>query len=446
MATANPGATAELVRGGAPPIEIPLATVSAVAAALLVYVSGSFLVAEIPDAKREVQTLLVLVIAVAASFYLVSRPGRLLNPLTLFAIAKLITEIALRGQWTYVLDSLAAVLAMMVISCAPARSIEAGAKAIVTTAGIFAFMGIAQWAMLQADQRLDQYLLTISDDDHVQGIVEHPIALLGFIDTSRVFTFFGAQLYRMQSFALEPSLNVTYFLLPASLAFLLDARRSIIWGCVLLAFCLLSLSGSVYLTLGFSAICWLSVRVTGVRFTLPYGILMIMGVFLFAVAYFGLEPLLNAFVYLGTYAEFLYKSDSLINRSTGALINVDAALSAPLGSPRVSNIPGPWLINAILAAGWLGAALLFFYLRNMGRELDRFHRASPPWSARRVGSTLLLGALAVVVVFNDYQMSNYAGLVLLAFIYRIVVERANESVRHSSDGKIAPRGVSHATP
>jgi hypothetical protein len=83
------------------------------------------------------------------------------------------------------------------------------------------------------------------------------------------------------------------------------------------------------------------------------------------------------------------------------------------------------LINSALAAGWLGVLLLVWFLIRMGRQLDTFHRNSHWLSGRRVGSLLLLGVLAMVVVFNDYQMGNYAGLILLAFIYR-TIELSNQ--------------------
>jgi len=85
---------------------------------------------------------------------------------------------------------------------------------------------------------------------------------------------------------------------------------------------------------------------------------------------------------------------------------------------ELADLPGPMLVNAALAAAWLGVLLLVLFLRKLGQELDVFHSKSPPLGAQRFGSLLLVGALATVIVFNDYQMGNYAGLILLAFIYR----------------------------
>jgi hypothetical protein len=223
----------------------------------------------------------------------------------------------------------------------------------------------------------------------------------------------------MQSFAKEPSLNVIYFMLPACLAFFLKSR-SRLWGGVILAYCVLSLSGSVFLSLAFSGVMWLLLFVIPVRIALPYGMLGLMGAFLFAVKFFGLEPLMNAFEYLSQYGDFFHKGASLTDRTGGAILNMGAALGSPLGSSTISDIPGPWMINSALAAGWLGVLFLVLFLAGLGKQLDLFYANSRLWSTRALGVLLLLGALAMVVVFNDYQMGNFAGLILLAFIHRTI--------------------------
>ena len=386
---------------------------------MLIYVSGSFLAAGMLGVKRELQAFLMIPVAAAACYYFVSRPGRLLDPLICFSIVKVMTEIALRGQLSYVLDSLAALFALTVLACAPAKSFETGAKFAVMLAGILALMALIQWGMLVWDPRLGRYGLAVSDEGVVLNTVEHPIAILGLIPEGE-YSFLGQPLVRMQSFAKEPSLNVIYFMLPACMAFLLNSRSSLLWSNTILTFCVLSLSGSVFLTLAFTAVWWLLLRVTSVRFAVPYGMLIFMGAFLFTVAYFGYQPLLDGIAYIAQYGDFFSKTASLTDRSTGAIANLDAALASPFGSATISDIPGPWLVNSALAAGWLGVLLLVLFLRKLGQELDVFHSKSPPLGARRFGSLLLVGALATVIVFNDYQMGNYAGLILLAFIYRTI--------------------------
>jgi hypothetical protein len=422
----------ELSSGGpierrAPRVAMSVATVAVVASALLIYVSQAFMITEILGIKRLMQVLLIVPIAVAACYYFVSHPGRFFDPLIGFSIVKLATEIVLRGQLSYILDSLASVFALMVLACAPAQSFRAGVKLLVTFAGTMALMALTQWAMIMEDPGLVKFVIEVSDDGAIINTIEHPIAVLA-LHGDQDYTLLGRPVVRMQSFAKEPSLNVIYFMLPACLAFFLKSWSARLWGGVMLAYCVLSLSGSVFLSLAFSGVMWLMLFVFPVRFALPYGMLGLMGGFLFAVKFFGLEPLMNAFEYLSQYGDFFHKGASLTDRTGGAILNTGAALASPWGSATISDIPGPWLINSALAAGWLGVLLLILFLVGLGRQLDLFYANSRLRSARGLGVLLLLGALAMVVVFNDYQMDGYAGLILLAFIYRTI------QLRNQGDG------------
>lgn len=293
-----------------------------------------------------------------------------------------------------------------------------GARLVVTLAGILALMGLVQWVAITLDPRLFRYILVFADEEGgVETPMQHPIALLGMMSEQQ-YSFLGLALGRMQSFAKEPSLNVLYFMFPAALAFLLNSRATRMWGSTILVFCVLSLSGSVFLSLGFSAVWWLLLRVTPIRFAVPYGMLLLMGVFLLAVARFGSDPLLDAFAYMAQYGDFLSKTVSVTTRSDTAVTNAATALTSPLGSTTLADLPGPMLVNAGLAAGWIGILMLLWYFIRLGRQLEIFDSRSAPRSGRRLGALLLIGSVAAVLVFNDYQMNNYPGLILLAFIYQ----------------------------
>jgi hypothetical protein len=419
MAVAEDFVSGDRIERGAPRIGVSVTVIAIVASALLVYVSQAFLLTEVFGVKRPAQFFLMIPIAVAGCYYFVSRPGRLLDPLICFSIVKLVTELALRGQPSYLLDGVASIFALMVLTCAPARSFEIGARIVVAFAGIMALMALIQWVLITLDPSLVKYVFEVSDDGAVLNTIENPVALLG-LHQDLDYTLFGQRVVRMQSFAKEPSLNVVYFMLPAALAFLMNTRSSRLWGGTLLAFCVLSLSGSIMLTLAFTAFWWLALHVSSIKFAVPYGMLIVMGAFLIAVKSFGLEPLVNAFEFMAQYGDFLNKGASLTDRTGGAVLNMSAALAAPFGSSTISDIPGPWLINSALAAGWLGVLMLIWFLHRLGRQLDTLHSKQRGLSVRRLGCLLLLGSLATILVFNDYQMGNYAGLILLAFIYRTI--------------------------
>lgn len=405
--------------GVVPAFGVPFATVGLVAAALLTYVSGSFLLAEAFGIKRYVQIILILPLATVALRYLIARPGRLFEPLLCFVILKTVNEIALRGQWVYVLDNLGTLLALIAIFAAPPESVATGAKVVVRLAGVLAVMALVQWFVLFFAPELEGYSLVASDDGVIQNTVKHPIALLGMFGELQ-FSFLGHDVARLQSFAMEPSLNVVYFLLPASLAFLLNTVSSRILGTLMLSFCVLSFSGSVYLALVFSAVWWLLLWVFSIRFAMLYGTVLALVAYLFVLQSVGFEPLLEGIAYLAQYGDFLAKNASVTDRGISALANTATALTSPLGSTVRSDLAGPWFVNAALEAGWLGVVVLLLFLRKLGGQLELLKKRCGPLSAGRLGTLLLLGAISVVVVFNDYQMSSYAGLVLLGFIYRTI--------------------------
>jgi hypothetical protein len=396
---------------------ISAATLGVIAAALLVYVSSSFQLADVFSAKRVMQILLLGPIGAVAAYCVATRPTASFSPLVLFAATKLIIEIALRDRVSYVVDAAASMLGVIVVMGVPARSFEVGAKVLVTGAGFLALLALIQWLILIYSPELSVYVLEPLDEGDVQDAIQHPIALLG-LSLHHEYTIAGLPIQRMQSFAKEPSLNVLYFMFPAALAFLRRSMSSIVWGSVLLLYCVLSLSGSILLACAFSVMWWTVSRVTSIRFSLPFGMLLMMGAYLVSLHSSALS-ILQALDYLSQYGDFLSKTASVTGRGQGAVTNSDIAMHSPFGSSTTSDVPGPWFVNATLEGGWLGVLFLFWFLVRMGRELSQFYALSAR-GAQRFACALVLGVVACVLIFNDYQMGNYAGLVLLSFLYRTI--------------------------
>jgi hypothetical protein len=308
-------------------------------------------------------------------------------------------------------------LGVIVVSGVPPKSFEIGAKVLVTASGFLALLAIIQCVILIYSPELSVYVLEPLDDGDIQDAVRHPIALLG-LSLHHEYMIAGLPIQRMQSFAKEPSLNVLYFMFPATLAFLRRSFSWVVWGSVLLLYCVMSLSGSIFLACIFAVSWWIVSRLTSVRFALPYGMLLMMAAYLISLHSSALS-ILHALDYLSQYGDFLSKTSSVTGRGQGAVANSDIAMHSPLGSVTASDVPGPWFVNASLEAGWIGIILLFWFLVRLGRELQTFDRYSAR-GTQRFAVALMLGVSACVLIFNDYQMGNYAGLVLMTFLYRTV--------------------------
>jgi hypothetical protein len=186
-------------------------------------------------------------------------------------------------------------------------------------------------------------------------------------------------------------------------------------------FCTLSFSGSVYLSFAFVLAWWLVLRVVSIRFALSYGILIALAGYMYLLVTVGYEPLKAGTTYLAQYGDFLAKTASIKDRGLGAIASMDAALLAPFGSSTLSDMAGPWLLNAALAAGWLGVFVLLLFLRRLASAVEVLVTGSRTYGSEYLGGLVLLGVTTTVIVFNDYQMSNYAGLVLMAFVYRTIL-------------------------
>src|SRR4051812_44740404 len=116
----------------------------------------------------------------------------------------------------------------------------------------------------------------VHQDGGLGGGGGDPAALLGLL-CEREYSPFCWPRPRLQSFAREPSLNIVYFMIPAALALLVPRRRYFTIGVLIAIYCLLSLSGSVFLTCGFMALWWCLLRLVSLRFAFSFGLLGLLG-------------------------------------------------------------------------------------------------------------------------------------------------------------------------
>ncbi len=400
-------------------------SLAVVAAAALVYISGAFLIADALGIKRPLQALLAVPIVLMASYYFAMQPRRLLDPLIGFVFLKTVAEIAFRGTALDLFDDVATLFGLAVISGASDRAVQQGARLITVLAGVLALMAIVQWIVLFLQPDLLDELLTIDQDGKVVGNVHHVIALLG-LATGEQYNLFGHVITRLQSFDREPSLNVVFFLIPSAIAFLRGRPSGMAWGIITSGFCVLSLSGSVLLSMAFGGAAWFALRVMSVKKVLLWGTMIILGGYVAALESGSLKVVVSFITYLTNYGDFLSKENSFTYRAAGAEGSLGSVLGAPLGSTRLAELPGPWIVTGSLAAGWLGAFMLVLFVARLASQLEILNINHGRQLSVRLGTVILIGTMATVIVFNDYQMCNYPGLVLVGILYRMI-EARNET-------------------
>jgi hypothetical protein len=413
------------------------AAIAVIAAASLVYISGTFLIAEALGVKRLLQALLAVPIVLVASYFIAVRARQLLDPLIGFVVLKTIAELAFRGTAVDVFDDIASLFALIVMRGASPRAVATGARLLSGLAGMLALMALAQWLALFLQPDLFDELLTVNDEGKITGTPHHVIALLG-LATGETYTLFGHTVSRLQSFGKEPSLNLVYFLIPSAIAFIRGGTAGIFWGCITLSFCVLSLSGSVLLSLAFGGVAWVALRLVSVKKILVWGPLLLLGAYVAALGSGGLSSVVSFISFLSDYGDFMSKEKSFSARAGGAASSLSGVASSPLGSPTLPELPAPWMINGVLLAGWLGAFMLVLFVWRLAKQLDILYANRGRDLSMRAGILILIGTLATVITFNDYQMSNYPGLVLLGLVYRMI-EARNDTDRNLRYGVTTPR-------
>jgi hypothetical protein len=132
------------------------------------------------------------------------------------------------------------------------------------------------------------------------------------------------------------------------------------------------------------------------------------------------------------------KKSSFTQRVGGAELSLGSVAGSPFGSPTLPETPGPWLVNGVLMAGWIGALMLVLFLWQLAGQLGTLDANRGRQLNVRIGTLLVIGAMTTVIVFNDYQMSNYPGLVLLGILYRMI-EAQNQTDRDAQRATAAAR-------
>jgi hypothetical protein len=394
------------------------ATVAIVATAVAVFVFGPFLLAQILGIRRVTELALLVPIGGAAAYYLWWQPRLLRHPLILFALVKLVLEIFWRSNFLYVSEACASLAGLIVVWGVGRRSLRIGARVVVALATLLAVMGLLEWVLLFIVPAWGTGI-PFSPEGPVEVSAAHPITFLGLF-LQQGWTFLGRPVVRLQSFSREPSLNLVFFCLPACLALYLNgpyARRD---AAFMLAFSILSFSGSVYLSLAFAVFWWALARAIPVRVILPWAVLILTAVYLATIMTAGVGWFLSFSAGLRSVSTLLVKSASITGRALPAIANFWVAVVSPFGSPVLSDASGPLYVNAALAAGWPGLICLTMFFAALGRQMDtQFRRFR--WSLSFETATfVLLGSITTVVSFSDYAMTTYPGLILLMFLSRVI--------------------------
>lgn len=396
--------------------------------ALLVFTMGRFQLMDILGIKRAIQFSLIIPVLIYCLIRIKNaKIGRQLNLLMAFVAIMLVIKVLLNPDVTWIADYLFSMIGIFAVSSVSSENVRWLIKCIVILALCFALMALLQFVLLLVFPLLIPVLQVAIEEGNLVGLGSnvlasfHPLMLLGLL-SPEILDVFGFDVPRMRSFTSEPSLLVAFFLLPATLGFLLNERSWAIASSVIVVFCILSFSGSVQLSIAFSLVYLLATFFFTSRFvfiSLPL-LSAIVVIFLFLTTGGEWFVMFDATLGNSSSGGFLSKGNSLVVRGQGLVDGFQEAIRSPLGSAWQRSLPLPIILSGMLSAGWLGASLLLLFFFKLILAIDMIDKKFDCTIYHRTSFALFFGVFCTIFTFNDYAMLNYSGLILLFLYYSYV--------------------------
>lgn len=393
-------------------ISVSLATFLVYCLVIFIFISDGFeLLGETEagsatELQRGIQYFVAMPIAFGFLYCLHFNPIRLFTPLGIYLLIRLCIDIITEQKAPFLLEDMLIIFALVILNTLPKESIFLGIRLIIKITAACALLAFIKIVVVLLVPSL------VNDSS------------LSWMGRSTEVLEFGLLTFaRSSSFAKEPSLNVLFFVMPAILSIFIYNTYNTKYFLILMTFSILSFSGSVILTVivAILAIVLMTINTRiNVKVFFPYTILLAVAV------YFGiLNTIQNSNIAesldFGTINEGFNKSESFQIRATLSSINYGLLKENPLGlgyaNPRVMNIPNPLLVSVGISGGYISICLFLFYFFKMSSLMNRYKKQLMSNFNSILGLGLLIGALFNFLVFNDYLIINYTGMVILTLTY-----------------------------
>jgi hypothetical protein len=356
--------------------------------------------------QRGIQFFVAMPIAFGFLYCLHFNPIKLLTPLGIYLLIRLCIDIITQQKAPFLLEDMLIIFALFILNTLPKESIFLAIRLIIKITAACALLALIKIVVV---------LL-------VPSLANSPS--LSWMGRSTEVLNIGPLIFgRSSSFVKEPSLNVLFFIMPAILSIFIYNTYKTKYFLILMTFSILSFSGSVFLAVIVAIIAIILMKINkriNVKVFFPYAILLALAV------YFGiLNTIQNSNIAesldFSTVNEGFNKSESFQIRATFSSINYGLMKQNPLGlgyaNPKVINIPNPLLVSVGISGGYISICLFLLYFFKMSDLMNRYKKQLKSNFISIVGLGLLIGALFNFLVFNDYLIINYTGMVMLTLTY-----------------------------
>lgn len=300
---------------------------------------------------------------------------------------------------------------------------------LIKTVFFFSLLSFVQFWILLIYPSLNETLI-ISNDAYLSTsmLFNHPFQLLG-LNVGDQYLIAGLRIGRVNSFLYEPSLFVSFFLLPATLALTFDDNRRKM-GIGILIFTLFSLTGSVYAVFVLALLCWplLHILKRNVSSFIPF---VFAAIFMYLIFMF--VPSIEVSVeevqmLMGRRLEYLQVDthEFWFSRMGSGIIRLsiikggigEALNNFLLGTGKeLGSVLGLFLY-ALVYSGIVGFIFCCVFAYKMFNKIVLVYKTSAGDKFRLISAVLLYSIFIQTTIFNDYGFTTTFGMSMLALTYR----------------------------
>ena len=258
--------------------------------------------------------------------------------------------------------------------------------------------------------------------------IKHPIHYLGWWTSGRVYLF-GIELPRFKSFASEPSILVSIFLMPGLLGLTYKGIIKIL-SCIVLFFSIvLASAGTIYLAMAFGVVSYIilficsRIKRRSTRSIFIWGFIFSIFLMIFMVVSSDVLSIIrlmdnNLYAY-SNYSSLLgdagHKAES---RLMSNHVTLELLLNNPFGYNSVNQLaPTNLLFDYGIRLGFLGILLCSIIHTQMIKNLIIlfYHKIG---LFQKIIISLILGTIIQMLVFSGYGWMVPSGLLITAIMYR----------------------------
>jgi len=310
------------------------------------------------------------------------------------------------------------------------KSFDLTVKLLIIALGIFALLVVIQSFIYIINPKVFDIIHNPTVDSGSSRIVviNHSIHYLGFWASGRVYIF-GIEMPRFQSFASEPSILVSTFLMPGLVGLTYTGFTRKISYLILFFTIVLSSSGTIYLAVAFGGLSFLSLYVSNfiksrlVKYLLLSGFVIIIIFIVYMIIFSNVSTLMTGLdINLSSYQDYSSILGSSGHKSEARLISNQQAFQLLFEHPfgiDARNIMTTCnlLLTYGIRLGFFGVLLCGLIFIPIIKKLFTIFFLNNS-IVHQISIALIIGTIIEALVFSGYGWMTQSGFIITSILYR----------------------------